>query len=250
MVCALFTHGVTFIDADRLRGPVTSDIQSNRWGTKVCSLCEDQRFAQTGVCMHCDAGMCKTFFHVSCAQREGLLCFLRNSDEIDPYIAYCRLHSDRNAAKQKKKNFLALIAKNKLAKNVNNEEEPVEDQIHNHRILEKLFKQRQKFENSFREIEATKYGKSIAKIKTFCILANVFLISAASRRVTKYLDASPSVIRRLSNKGESMGLQVPNAPSLEDFTDIRKKWYVPPAFSCEFVSYYLGNLFEFYEEIQ
>jgi len=36
-------------------------------------LCEDARFARTGVCISCDAGMCRSFFHVTCAQREGLL---------------------------------------------------------------------------------------------------------------------------------------------------------------------------------
>lgn len=41
-----------------------------------------------------------------------------------------------------------------------------------------------------------------------------------------------------------MGLKVPNAPTQEDYTDIRKKWFVPAAFSCEFVSYYLGELIE------
>jgi hypothetical protein len=28
-------------------------------------LCEDKRFEMTGVCIGCDAGMCKTFFHVT-----------------------------------------------------------------------------------------------------------------------------------------------------------------------------------------
>lgn len=42
-------------------------------GLQECSLCEDARFARTGVCISCDAGMCRSFFHVTCAQREGLL---------------------------------------------------------------------------------------------------------------------------------------------------------------------------------
>jgi len=40
---------------------------------KECSFCEDARFARTGVCISCDAGMCRSYFHVTCAQREGLL---------------------------------------------------------------------------------------------------------------------------------------------------------------------------------
>lgn len=38
-----------------------------------CSFCEDPRFARTGVCISCDAGMCRAYFHVTCAQKEGLL---------------------------------------------------------------------------------------------------------------------------------------------------------------------------------
>lgn len=40
---------------------------------KECSFCEDPRFARTGVCISCDAGMCRAYFHVTCAQKEGLL---------------------------------------------------------------------------------------------------------------------------------------------------------------------------------
>lgn len=40
---------------------------------KECSFCEDTRFARTGVCISCDAGMCRSYFHVTCAQKEGLL---------------------------------------------------------------------------------------------------------------------------------------------------------------------------------
>lgn len=37
----------------------------SKWGAKQCSLCEDARFARTGVCIECDAGMCHTYFHVT-----------------------------------------------------------------------------------------------------------------------------------------------------------------------------------------
>ncbi|KAK0131416.1 PHD finger protein 14 [Merluccius polli] len=59
VVCALYVPGVAFGDIDKLR--------------PECSFCEDARFARTGVCISCDAGMCRSYFHVTCAQREGLL---------------------------------------------------------------------------------------------------------------------------------------------------------------------------------
>lgn len=40
-------------------------MQYNKWGAKMCSLCEDDHFARTGVCIGCDAGMCKNYFHVT-----------------------------------------------------------------------------------------------------------------------------------------------------------------------------------------
>jgi len=37
----------------------------NRWGAKSCALCSDPWLSRTGVCIGCDAGMCRTFFHVT-----------------------------------------------------------------------------------------------------------------------------------------------------------------------------------------
>lgn len=49
MVCALYTGGITFADAERLRGPALTNINFSRWGSKPCSLCEDERYNHTGV---------------------------------------------------------------------------------------------------------------------------------------------------------------------------------------------------------
>lgn len=159
MVCALYTHGVTFVDMEKLRGPVLSDINYTRWGAKMCILCEDERFSQTGVCICCDAGMCKTFFHATCAQREGLT-ELRHGEEVDPYIAYCRLHSDRVAAKKRRRNYLALLAKNRfLMKSLNQNDKTIEDSINNQRTLSKLISQREKFLKTYHAIEPFSIGK-------------------------------------------------------------------------------------------
>lgn len=40
---------------------------------KICALCDNIRHSRTGVCIKCDAGLCKTYFHVTCAQKHGLL---------------------------------------------------------------------------------------------------------------------------------------------------------------------------------
>lgn len=65
LVCALYVPGVAFGEVDQLSMVTLFEMQYNKWGAKLCSLCDDERFAQTGVCIGCDAGMCKTYFHVT-----------------------------------------------------------------------------------------------------------------------------------------------------------------------------------------
>uniref|UniRef100_A0A8C4DSF5 PHD finger protein 14 n=1 Tax=Dicentrarchus labrax TaxID=13489 RepID=A0A8C4DSF5_DICLA len=73
VVCALYVPGVAFGDIDKLRPVTLTEMNYSKYGAKECSFCEDARFARTGVCISCDAGMCRSYFHVTCAQREGLL---------------------------------------------------------------------------------------------------------------------------------------------------------------------------------
>ena len=65
LVCALYVPGVAFGEVDQLSMVTLFEMQYNKWGAKMCSLCDDERFARTGVCIGCDAGMCKTYFHVT-----------------------------------------------------------------------------------------------------------------------------------------------------------------------------------------
>ncbi|KAL1255985.1 hypothetical protein QQF64_014046, partial [Cirrhinus molitorella] len=109
VVCALYVPGVAFGDIDKLRPVTLTEMNYSKYGAKECSLCEDARFARTGVCISCDAGMCRSFFHVTCAQREGLLSEAAAEEDIaDPFFAYCKQHADRFDRKWKRKNYLAL----------------------------------------------------------------------------------------------------------------------------------------------
>eukprot|EP00061_Rhincodon_typus_P014299 g41237.t1 len=55
VVCALYVPGVAFGDIDRLRPVTLTEMNYSKYGAKECSLCEDMRFARTGVCVSCDA---------------------------------------------------------------------------------------------------------------------------------------------------------------------------------------------------
>lgn len=65
LVCALYVPGVAFGEVDHLSSVTLFEMPYNKWGAKTCCLCEDDRFARTGVCIGCDAGMCRTYFHVT-----------------------------------------------------------------------------------------------------------------------------------------------------------------------------------------
>lgn len=65
LICALYVPGVAFGEVDQLSSVTLFEMPYNKWGTKTCSICDDARFARSGVCIGCDAGMCKTYFHVT-----------------------------------------------------------------------------------------------------------------------------------------------------------------------------------------
>lgn len=119
LVCALYVPGVAFGEVDQLTSVTLFEMPYSKWGAKTCSLCDDVRFARTGVCIGCDAGMCKTYFHVTCAQAAGLLSETHSEelDHADPFYAHCKIHSDKALIKNRKRNFNTLRLKMELQKN-------------------------------------------------------------------------------------------------------------------------------------
>ena len=66
---------------------------------QVCYLCEAQgreSRASSGACMQCNKSGCKQSFHVTCAQRAGLLCEeAGNYMDNVKYCGYCEYHYQR-----------------------------------------------------------------------------------------------------------------------------------------------------------
>jgi len=118
ILCALYVPGVAFQSTDKLWPVVLDEIPYQRWGDQTCSLCEDVRFSRTGVCIRCDAGLCKTSFHVTCAQAHGYLVDPEQQNENEPFLAYCKQHLDTSIIRSRKTNYLAMISdfKSKLSK--------------------------------------------------------------------------------------------------------------------------------------
>lgn len=65
LVCALYIPGIRFEEVNIMKTVILFSNSPPRWGIKRCNLCEDEKFAFTGVTIKCDAGMCKSNFHVT-----------------------------------------------------------------------------------------------------------------------------------------------------------------------------------------
>ncbi|XP_078040799.1 PHD finger protein 14 isoform X1 [Augochlora pura] len=228
LVCALYVPGVAFGEVwkvDRLSSVTLFEMAYSKWGAKQCSLCEDARFARTGVCIECDAGMCHTYFHVTCAQREGLLSEAHSEevDQADPFYAHCKLHSDKTLVRRRRRNWLALQLRaqyrHQLLKQPNHLD--TEEQ---RRIQRKLAKHRHKY-------LAHKASRPPPWVPT--------------QKMPRLLTTSASACRQLARKAELMGVDTAALEAQEAqlvaLVDVRKKWHIPPAFSVEFIGYYLDR---------
>ncbi|CAH8577162.1 unnamed protein product [Heterobilharzia americana] len=110
LLCALYTPGVAFNDPDNLMDVTLTELPQRQWSLHECSLCEDRFFAWTGVCISCDAGLCRTYFHVTCAQKHGLLSEPTiEESSADPFFAHCRQHTDKTVARHRRRNFLTAV---------------------------------------------------------------------------------------------------------------------------------------------
>ncbi|XP_076864636.1 PHD finger protein 14 isoform X1 [Brachyhypopomus gauderio] len=219
VVCALYVPGVAFGDIDKLRPVTLTEMNYTKYGAKECSLCEDARFARTGVCISCDAGMCRSYFHVTCAQREGLLSEAAAEEDIaDPFFAYCKQHADRFDRKWKRKNYLALQSYCKESLHEREKQLTPEAQA---RITTRLQQYRAKAELS----RNTRPQAWVPREK-----------------LPRPLTSSASAIRKLMRKAELMGISTDIFPVDTSDTsasvDGRRK-HKQPALTADFVNYYL-----------
>ncbi|XP_060068807.1 PHD finger protein 14-like [Ylistrum balloti] len=216
LVCALYTPGVAFGDVDKLSPVTLFEMPYSRWGARECSLCEDARFSRTGVCISCDAGMCRTYFHVTCAQKEGLLSEAAPEecmDIADPFFAYCKMHADKMMARAKRRNWLAIQSHIKK-----HTEKVIEDEKEKTRFDRKLNRHRQKYRIS-------KFKRPPSWVPT--------------QKLVRYLTSSPSCVKKMLRKAELMGIITQVQHVAEEKQEMRKKTHISPALSVEFISYYL-----------
>ncbi|XP_074124303.1 PHD finger protein 14 [Sminthopsis crassicaudata] len=218
IVCALYVPGVAFGDIDKLRPVTLTEMNYSKYGAKECSFCEDARFARTGVCISCDAGMCRAYFHVTCAQKEGLLSEAAAEEDIaDPFFAYCKQHADRLDRKWKRKNYLALQSYCKMSLQEREKQLSPEAQA---RINARLQQYRAKAELA----RSTRPQAWVPREK-----------------LPRPLTSSASAIRKLMRKAELMGISTDIFPvdtsDTSSSVDGRRK-HKQPALTADFVNYY------------
>ncbi|XP_038078646.1 PHD finger protein 14-like [Patiria miniata] len=218
VVCALYVPGVAFADVEKLRWVTLSEMPTGKWGVRTCVYCEDERFSRTGICISCDAGMCRNYFHVTCGQREGILSEASPEEDIaDPFYAYCKLHVEKSSMRYRRQNYLAIQSQLKRFK-----ERKPDDPISQERITEKLKRWQDKY-------KASKVKKPSPWVPT--------------EKVPRLLTTSPSAIRHLMKKAELLGINTESQHQthVKESSDVRRKWHIPPAFTGEFVNYYLDR---------
>ncbi|KAF8357700.1 zfp-1 [Pristionchus pacificus] len=94
VICALYIPEVKFGDVHSMDPVILDDVPQDRFD-RTCYLCEDEgapRSAKVGACMNCNRPGCKKSFHVTCAQRRGLLCEEGGASKNVKYCGYCAHH--------------------------------------------------------------------------------------------------------------------------------------------------------------
>ncbi|XP_021951254.1 uncharacterized protein LOC110848362 isoform X3 [Folsomia candida] len=265
LVCALYTPGVIITDTGL---PSLFEIPYAKWGAHPCSLCDDSRFARCGICIPCDAGMCKTYLHATCAQKHGLLsdpiqhalpgCEL----EADPYYAACKLHTNRETSKRRSKCFsilqeqLRIKQEQKLATDITPQER--ENQS---RIRRKLERIRFKVAIKQAHIYTTQMSKNSSPSSSVPLTANNLNALSSNllpplptladtlppswkegNKKPRILPTSAGTAMAMLRKATLMGLDVKSL-ELEDkhsriATSVKKKWNIPPGLSVEYAAYY------------
>ncbi|CAF3014969.1 unnamed protein product [Rotaria sp. Silwood2] len=101
VVCALGVPGVLFYDELYYTPVDLSNISSQKFGNKSCHICE----SRSGIAVSCDAGLCPNAFHLSCANKNGLLQIRGELSKIECEL-YCVTHQSlSNTYKTVQRNY-------------------------------------------------------------------------------------------------------------------------------------------------
>ncbi|ODM98818.1 PHD finger protein 14 [Orchesella cincta] len=241
LVCAMYTQGVALHNDSTIN---LFEIPYSRWGSHNCAACEYERLAHAGIVIRCDAGLCKTYFHATCAQKLGLLSDPTQVDfaEADPYFVSCKLHTAREIVKRRIRIFNALQEQLRIKRERKETIGLPSAANGDHaRIFRKLEKVRQK--------TAQKRAHYLASVENVdpqtCPpdqLVPSSLPSSWTGKKHRLMHTSARLGNDFLKKSECLGEDIV-ALELEVkhekiFSNVRRKWNVLPAMSVEYSAYY------------
>ncbi|CAH3187911.1 unnamed protein product [Porites evermanni] len=204
LLCALYTPDVAFVKPEKLQCVTLSEVPPYKWGAKDCNLCEDERFCRTGVCIECDAGMCRTYFHVTWLQANHLLT--KSSSDFRMTLkngfGKCSLFaSSANGRKFEWLPFFTVLSASFI-----------------------YFQERVKH-----CLEAVRSDVQAKRMK------NTPKYYTPSEKIPRLLNTCPGACRQLFKKAQLLGYTTGQTQSI---VNVRRKWFVQPALTSEFVHYY------------
>ena len=226
LICALYTPCVSFFDQERLSRPTLFELNYQSWGRRACALCRDIKMARTGVVIECDAGMCKSYFHVTCAQEAGLLSE-PSEDDHEQFFGHCKAHSDREQIKRRRKNWAMHQINYRQRGAVIMAEREADKQL----------------EAGVKETPSQRNWRKLSESRARWLKAkSVSDHWMPTQKMSRLLLTSSKAIRKLQRKAE---LHEWNVEAMEEeeankqvVADIRKKWHVAPALTVEYFAYY------------
>lgn len=224
LVCALYIPQISFFDPERITRATLFELNYQSWGKRACSLCKDLKFARTGLCIECDVGMCRQYFHVTCAQEAGLLSE-PSAEDSEQFFGHCKAHSDKELIKKRKKNWLShqLNYRQRGAT------------IQAERALEGEAKKG-------KESASQRNNRKLKRCRERWVSAREGDSWVPTQKMPRLLLTSSKAIRKFQRKAE---LHEWNVEAMEEeeynkqvVAEIRRKWHIQPAWTVEYVAYY------------
>ncbi|KAK5971255.1 PHD-finger [Trichostrongylus colubriformis] len=236
LVCALYTHGVTFGDIDHLGAISWQEMDHRNFGRKSCSGCTDVLEARLGVTTRCEIGLCKQYYHITCAQRLGLL--VDHSEDVDhasgggshrrgdhhtvePRYINCRQHSNPDDVRVKRQAAARFLAQEErrlwmVGKNMLSEREE-----------RKRLRARERYEKQFQSLIGV----------TICLPEAFHDKHEKKARRARHLTTSPEFFEWFQEKAEISGVEPEQFR--KEFTRVSGDTipFLSPGFSTQFFEY-------------
>ncbi|WKY12934.1 hypothetical protein Q1695_004056 [Nippostrongylus brasiliensis] len=236
LLCALYTRGITFGDIDHLTAVSWQEMDHRNFGRKSCSGCVDVCEARSGVTTRCELGLCKHYYHITCAQRLGLLvdhtedigntALYRPGEHqtVEPRYINCRQHSNPDEVREKKlaaTRFLIQEEKRmlKIGKNILSEREERKRQ-----------RARARYDKQFQSLVGV----------TICLPEAFHDKPEKKARRARHLTTSPEFFEWFQEKAEISGVEPEQFK--KEFTRVPGETipFLCPGFSTQFFEY-LGH---------